>query len=128
MEVELTQIENEECQSLMNQPQEKSLKIPVKVQALKLGTYVAFLVLNIIAIICTFAVNGGIPEPNVVKEAFGANMICLFYDFPPASYILPPFWAICVLMGTSYTLTSILRYTLEKSKCFINFDFFSLFL
>ena len=109
MEVELTQIENEECQSLMNQPPEKSLKIPVKVQALKLGTYVAFLVLNIIAIICTFAVNGGIPEPNVVKEAFGANMICLFYDFPPASYILPPFWAICVLMGTSYTLTSILR-------------------
>ena len=114
MEVEFRQIENEEWHILMDQPQEKALKIPVKVQALKLWTYLAFLALNIIAIICTFAVNGGIPETNVVKEVFGANMICLFYDFPPATYVLPPLWAVCVILGSFYCLTSIYRARLAQ--------------
>ena len=106
--VELSHLE--EQQVLMDQPKDEStFEIRIKVQGFKLVAYLAFLVMNIIAVICTYAANGGIPEPNVVKEVFGANMICLFYDAPPATYVLPPFWTVCAILGTFWTLASIFR-------------------
>ena len=92
----------------------KAMELQFNVYLFKLLTYAAVLLMNIIAIIITFA-NGGIPEPNIIKEAFGANMICLFYDYPPATYVLPPFWAICVCMGAFYALFSIYRSVLLKA-------------
>ena len=92
----------------------KAMEIQFNVQCLKMLTFVAFLVMNIVAIIITLAKYGGIPEPNIIKEALGANMICLFYDFPPATYVLPPLWAICVILGSFYCLTSIYRARLAQ--------------
>ena len=82
----------------------KAMELHFNVQWFKVLTYVAFLFMNIVAIICTFAGKGGI-----IATVFGANMICLFYDYPPAAYILPPLWAICVVLSTFYAVTSIYR-------------------
>ena len=87
----------------------KAMEFHFNVQWFKVLTYVAFLFMNIVAIICTYAGKGGIPEPNIIKTVFGANMICLFYDYPPATYVLPPLWAICVVLSTFYAVTSIYR-------------------
>ena len=100
---------------------DKKMEVQFNVQGGRVVTYSFFIVMNIIAIIITLAKYGGIPEPNIIKTALGANMICLFYDFPPATYVLPPFWAICVVFGTFYVLTSVYRARLAQVENQITF-------
>ena len=100
---------------------DKKMEVQFNVQGGRVVTYSFFIVMNIIAIIITLAKYGGIPEPNIIKTALGANMICLFYDFPPATYVLPPFWAICVVFGTFYALTSVYRARLAQVENQITF-------
>ena len=100
---------------------DKKMEVQFNVQGGRVVTYSFFIVMNIIAIIITLAKYGGIPEPNIIKTALGANMICLFYDFPPATYVLPPFWAICVVFGSFYALTSVYRARLAQVENQITF-------
>ena len=97
---------------------EKEIEIQVKPIACRLITYLSFLVMVLIAVIFTYGLGNGIPENNIIKEAFGANNICLLFDYPPATYVLPPFWTICVVLTLIYTLASSYRYAKVKGEAF----------
>ena len=62
--------------------------------------------------------NGGIPEDNIIKETFGANNVCLYFDFAPAIYVLPPLWTLVSIVVAFYCVASIYRYRIGKLQLF----------
>ena len=74
----------------------------------------AFLVL--LAIVLTKLINGSFPEQNMIKEYFGANNICLYFDYEPVIYVLPPFWAITCVAVAFYCAASVYRYRIAWAE------------
>ena len=91
------------------QDEEKEIEIQIKPIACRLIAYLSFLMMVFIAVIFTYGFGNGIPDSNIIKESFGANNICLLFDYPPATYVLPPFWTICVVLTSIYTFASSYR-------------------
>jgi len=51
-----------------------------------------FMCLNITGFVLTYFFSGVDWKNNVMIEWYGYNNICILYDFPPATYVLPIFW------------------------------------
>jgi hypothetical protein len=51
-----------------------------------------FMCLNLTGFVLTYFFSGVDWNNNVMIEWYGYNNICILYDFPPATYVLPVFW------------------------------------
>lgn len=72
------------------------------VETLQLVSYVSFWVVVLTGIILT-RVFGNIDLNNtLLTRVFGYNNICVYFDYPPASYVLPLVWAITLVFLLCY--------------------------
>ena len=69
----------------------KVVAITIYPEYLNCISYLMFFFFTILAMILTFAFSGVDFDTTVIYTTYGFNNICVFYDFEPASYILPVF-------------------------------------
>ena len=75
---------------------ERSIRLLLVVEEFRLAFYLSFLLINIVAIILTKAFVKG-DYAKLIKDVFGTISICVYYDHPPATYVLPPLWSISLM-------------------------------
>lgn len=79
--------------------EEDSAKVHVNVEGLRTLIYFLFYVIVATGVFLTLLFSELDFEDNIVLTYFGTNNICVFFDYPPASYVLPFLWAItCFVM------------------------------
>lgn len=66
-----------------------------------------------------------LPEETIIKKVFGYNNVCVYFDYPPASYVVPPMWAMFILLWLCYGVTWSMRVGMKRdagllSKCASN--------
>ena len=96
----------------------KELHVRVVVQTLRLAAMSLFALMVALAIALTKIFNGGFPEDNIIKKSFGANNVCLYFDFAPALYVMPPLWCLVSIVVAFYCVASIYRYRIGKDQLF----------
>lgn len=79
------------------------------VEELRLAGYAAFWVLVLTGAVLTRLYGHVDMHDTVLTRVFGYNNICVFFDYPPATYVLPFLWAI--------TLAMLLCYLARRSLC-----------
>jgi len=94
----------------------RELHVRVVVQTLRLAAMSLFALLVVLAISLTKIFNGGIPEDNIIKKSFGANNVCLYFDFAPAIYVMPPLWSLVSIVVAFYCVASIYRYRIAWAE------------
>jgi len=94
--------------ALENDPAEKEIKLQVVVETLRLVVHGFFFGLIILGIILTWS-WGGIPRDNMLTKVFGNMQICLYVDFRPVPYVVPPLYAIVLTFMILYAAASCFR-------------------
>lgn len=61
-----------------------------------------------------------IDSTKIIKDVFGANNICAYFDFPPATYCLPFCWTFTMGFAVTYDVISMFRIWVacEEGKIF----------
>ena len=95
---------------------EREIEISVVVEFFRFLFYVWFVVIVIMGMSLTYGVTavnmktaGNETFHEVIEGVFGSVNICAFFDFPPATYILPSMYAILLLLLYQYAILSVFR-------------------
>ena len=90
--------------------EDSELHVQVVVQTLRLVAMSLYALMVVLSITLTKIFYGQFPQDNIIKKTFGANNICLYFDFPPTTYIMPPLWSLTCIIVALYCAASIYRY------------------
>ena len=95
---------------------ERELEISVVVEFFRFLFYLWFVMIVAVGISLTYGVTavsmktaGNETFYEVIEGVFGSVNICAFFDFPPATYILPTMYAILLLLLYQYSIVSVFR-------------------
>ncbi len=72
------------------------------VEELRLGGYVGFWLIVLTGMVLTRAYSGIDLSDTLLTRVFGYNNICIYFDFAPATFVLPFLWAITLTMLLCY--------------------------
>ena len=100
--------------------QEKSIKILLVVENFRLGFYLIFLGIIFLGMMLTITYGPDDYDAIIVKT-FGISSICVYFDSPPSTYVLPSLWVIALLFMEAYILVSIFRVWMAKEENKVNF-------
>ena len=104
---------------------EREIEISVVVEFFRFLFYLWFVMIVSVGITLTYGFTavsmktaGNETFYEVIEGVFGSVNICAFFDFPPATYILPTMYAILLLLLYQYAIVSVLRawMALEENK------------
>jgi len=96
---------------IKNADGEYSLNMVIVLEDLRVGVYASFNVVVIFGIILTELFAEGVDGDTTlyIRGVFGVSNMCIFFDFPPATYILPVLWVFILFFGIMYSSISIFR-------------------
>lgn len=94
---------------MAEQGTEHHFTLAIRPEKLRLVSYLSFFILIAIGAALTQAFADFDPERTVIKGVFGYNNVCLYFDYPPASYIVPTLWNVFLLTWVGYIGTVFLR-------------------
>ena len=80
----------------------------VIVEDLRICFYATALLIFVVGITLTKAFTKG-DYGSIIRDVYGGENICVYFDFPPATYVLPILWCFAVIFAFLYALVSILR-------------------
>lgn len=86
------------------------------VEELRLAGYGAFWVLVLAGVVLTRVYGHVDMHDTVLTRVFGYNNICVFFDYPPATYVLPFLWAITLAMLLCYLAAQWLQMRAEVEQ------------
>ena len=104
---------------------EREIEISVVVEFFRFLFYLWFVMIVVVGISLTYGVTavsmktaGNETFYEVIEGVFGSVNICAFFDFPPATYVLPTMYAILLLLLYQYAIVSVFRawMALEENK------------
>ena len=98
---------------------EKAVKLVVIVEELRFIVYLIFLTTFLLGIeLTTLFSQYFIPFDynKIMEDTFGYPNFCVFFDHPPATYILPSFYAFGLFFTYNYVLASIFRAWIAKQE------------
>ena len=99
---------------------EKAIEINIVIEDFRFSLYVALLALIFIGYLLThfFASSyfGGENYSKLLTDVFGSLSLCVYFDFPPATYVLPSIYSIIVVFAYLYSFTSIFRAWVSKAE------------
>ena len=72
---------------------ERKIRLLMVVEEFRFAFYLTFIMIVIIGIILTKIFQKG-DYGKPLRDAFGVVSICVYFDYPPSSYVLPSIWAI----------------------------------
>jgi len=83
-------------------------KMSVSPEELRLLAY-GWFALNLIVGLALTKLFADLPERTVVFDIFAYDNVCIFFDYPPATYVLPSMWVIFLIPYGLYLVTWWLR-------------------
>ena len=89
------------------------LDLFIVVEMLRFFFYLWFVVIILVGLVITLAAVE-IDYTAVLKSLGGAAGVCAFFDFPPATYVLPSMYALFPIITALYSAASILRAWIAK--------------
>ena len=104
---------------------EREIEISVVVEFFRFLFYLWFVMIVAVGISLTYGVTavsmktaGNETFYEIIEGVFGSVNICAFFDFPPATYVLPTMYAILLLLLYQYAIVSVFRawMALEENK------------
>ena len=87
---------------------EELIQIGVVVESLHIIVSMAFGFMLLTAIVVT-EVNGGYPSDNIIHRNFGSNNVCLYFDFKPVIYFIPPMFLLVIISYWTYAVALLFR-------------------
>ena len=79
------------------------------VEKLRLAGYAGFWVVVLVGIILTRTLGDVDLENSLLVQVFGYNNICVYFDHPPSTYVLPFLWAVTLVFLLLYMVTHWMR-------------------
>jgi hypothetical protein len=83
------------------------------VEKVRLLGYAGFWVVVLTGYALTRAFGHVDPDHTLLTEVFGYNNICVYFDHPPATYVLPLLWAVTLVFLLGYMLAHWLQMRAE---------------
>ena len=94
---------------------EKEINFFVVIEMFRFLFYLWFVIIIITGISLTILFTEE-KYSEIIKTIFGSINVCVFFDFPPAIYLLPTLYAIWPIIIFQYALLSILRAWISKEE------------
>jgi len=95
---------------------EKGFELTLVVEKLRFAFYSSFTFIIFIGYTLSKAFADIDYEDNFLKDIFGSVNICIYFDFPPATYVLPAIYSMTVLITVTYALASSMRASIAKEE------------
>jgi len=91
-----------------NDDGEHTLNMVVVIEDFRVAFYLTSLALTGIGMLLTKAFTKE-DYGAIIEDVYGFSNTCIYFDFAPATYILPILWVFAVIFGFLYTMAAILR-------------------
>jgi len=90
---------------------EYSFNMVIVVEDFRVGVYVSFILVMIIGAILTELFADGVDGDFdvYIHAVYGVSNGCIYFDFPPATYVLPFLWGFGMYFGFIYSSASVIR-------------------
>ena len=88
---------------------ERKIRITLVPEHFRTLFYCEFLALVLFGMFLTLMFAKEKDTTQIITDVFGASNICTYFDFPPASYILPVCWIFPMLCAIAYDVISMFR-------------------
>jgi len=86
------------------------------VEKLRLLGYSGFWIVVISGIVLTRFFSDVVLEKSLLVEVFGYNNICVYFDTPPSTYVLPFLWAFTLVLMLTYIVVHWLHMRAEVQE------------
>lgn len=53
---------------------------------------------------------------KLIRDVFGIENLCIYFDYPPSTYVLPSIWSIALMFIYAYAIVSIFRVWVAKEE------------
>lgn len=83
--------------------------IVLSIEKLQLLGYSSFWIIVLVGIFLTDIFANIDLDNTLLLEVFGYNNICIYFDFPPSTYILPLLWSVTLVFLLLYLVTNWLQ-------------------
>ena len=98
---------------------EKQIKVTVVVEKLRFIFLISFMVIIGVGVVLTelftpHFVSGDIKKP--LRDAFGVLSVCVYFDYPPATYVLPTLYALELFFIYMYVIAIVFRAWIAKEE------------
>lgn len=88
-------------------------ELAFRVETLRLLGYGAFWITTITGIVVTQLFADHDVHHGIIKEVWGYNNICIYFDHPPATFVLPTLWGCTLVLLIFYLVAAWLRMRAE---------------
>jgi hypothetical protein len=90
------------------------------VEKLRLRAYASFLVVVLVGILLTNLFANIDLNDSLLMQVFGFNNICVYFDYPPSTYVLPFLWAITLVLMLQYMVAHWLQMSAQVEQGTLN--------
>ena len=88
---------------------EREINLFVVVETFRFIFYLWFLLVIIVGILLTLTLSYEPEYKKIIRKLFGSINVCVFFDYPPATYVLPSLYAVWPVIVFQYAILSIFR-------------------
>ena len=88
---------------------EREINLFVVVETFRFIFYLWFLLVMIVGILLTLTLSYEPEYKKIIRKLFGSINVCVFFDYPPATYVLPSLYAVWPVIVFQYAILSIFR-------------------
>ena len=100
---------------VMRHGAEREIRLLIVVENFRLAFYIVFLTMAIVGLILTKLFVEG-DYGKTLRDAFGVVGICVYFDFPPSTYVLPSIWSFALIFMYGYAIASVFRVWVAKEE------------
>ena len=99
---------------------EREIEIEIVVEELRFYAYLSFLLIVLIGMVLTYnytaSYTGCESYEKILTDVFGSLSLCVYFDFPPSTYVLPFLYSFLVVLVYAYVFASIFRAWISKEE------------
>jgi len=106
-------MESSSASGMSGQPHTQLVVSP---ERLRVIAYVCFSMLVAVGVVLTTLFADVVPEETVIYSVYGYNNICINFDYPPATYVVPTMWCVFLVPWIGYILTFWLRAGVRRDE------------
>jgi len=101
---------------VLSDGEEREIKLLVVVESFRLIFYLSFFFILIVGVFLTEVFSDEDDPGKPLREVFGVVSLCVFFDYPPSTYVLPSLWSITLMFAYFYAIAWIFRVWITKEE------------
>ena len=94
---------------------EQKVKLFVVVELFRFLYYVSMVLIILVGVVLSVGFSE-VDYTAIIKSISGSINVCVYMDFPPATYVLPAMHSLCPILVFVYTIASIFRAWVSKEE------------